>query len=82
MKYALFVLSFVVTQVFATGSNHHNVYDNSVVNKGPQELAQKFFCFASSLQKKKQKLLKENEHLESIRDWLLPMLMNGQVTIK
>ena len=34
MKYALFVLSFVSTQVFATGSNHHNVYDNSVVNKG------------------------------------------------
>ena len=34
MKYALFVLSFVVTQVFATGNNHHNVYDNSVVNKG------------------------------------------------
>ena len=34
MKYALFVLSFVVTQVFATGSNHHNVYDNSVVNRG------------------------------------------------
>ena len=34
MKYALFVLSFVATQVFATGSNHHNVYDNSVVNKG------------------------------------------------
>lgn len=34
MKYVLFVLSFVATQVFATGSNHHNVYDNSVVNKG------------------------------------------------
>ena len=34
MKYALFVLSFVATQVFATGSNHHNVYDNSVVNRG------------------------------------------------
>ena len=34
MKYALFVLIFVATQVFATGSNHHNVYDNSVVNKG------------------------------------------------
>lgn len=34
MKYALLVLSFVATQVFATGSNHHNVYDNSVVNKG------------------------------------------------
>ena len=34
MKYALFVLSFVSMQVFATGSNHHNVYDNSVVNRG------------------------------------------------
>jgi hypothetical protein len=22
-----------------------------------------------------------NEHLASLRDWLLPMLMNGQVTI-
>lgn len=25
--------------------------------------------------------LKENQHLASLRDWLLPMLMNGQVTV-
>ena len=24
----------------------------------------------------------ENKELESLRDWLLPMLMNGQVTVK
>jgi type I restriction enzyme S subunit len=30
---------------------------------------------------KKQKALKENSKLEELRDWLLPMLMNGQVTI-
>ena len=25
--------------------------------------------------------LKENQELASLRDWLLPMLMNGQVTV-
>lgn len=25
--------------------------------------------------------LKENQQLASLRDWLLPMLMNGQVTV-
>lgn len=31
---------------------------------------------------KRQKLLeKENQHLTQLRDWLLPMLMNGQVTV-
>ncbi|MGZ8906556.1 MAG: restriction endonuclease subunit S [Methylobacter sp.] len=53
-----------------------------MVCKAPKELAQKFFSFADPLQKKKQKLLKENEYLESLRDWLLPMLMNGQVTVQ
>lgn len=26
--------------------------------------------------------LKQNQHLTALRDWLLPMLMNGQVTVK
>ncbi len=26
--------------------------------------------------------LKENQHLATLRDWLLPMLMNGQVTVR
>ncbi|HHL35089.1 MAG TPA: restriction endonuclease subunit S, partial [Desulfobulbaceae bacterium] len=25
---------------------------------------------------------KENQHLAQLRDWLLPMLMNGQVTVQ
>ncbi|MGI2171751.1 restriction endonuclease subunit S [Shewanella sp. MF05960] len=48
----------------------------------PENLAKKFYDFVSPLQSKKQTLLKENAELESLRDWLLPMLMNGQVTIK
>lgn len=45
------------------------------------ELAKRFFDFVSPLERKKQMLLKENSELESLRDWLLPMLMNGQVTV-
>jgi type I restriction enzyme S subunit len=51
------------------------------VCKPPQKLAQRFFEFVSPLQIKKQKLLQENEELTQLRDWLLPMLMNGQVTV-
>lgn len=48
----------------------------------PKHLASQFFSFAMPLQQKKQTLLKENSELETLRDWLLPMLMNGQVTVK
>ncbi|MEP6673945.1 MAG: restriction endonuclease subunit S [Ferruginibacter sp.] len=32
-------------------------------------------------EKQKQKNLKQNQELASLRDWLLPMLMNGQVSV-
>ncbi len=48
----------------------------------PMHLAKQFFEFAAPLERKKQTLLKENAKLEVLRDWLLPMLMNGQVTVK
>jgi type I restriction enzyme S subunit len=47
----------------------------------PQKLAQSFCDVVSRLETKKQKLLRENDELESLRDWLLPLLMNGQVTV-
>jgi len=34
-----------------------------------------------NIQEKKQTALAENQHLTSLRDWLLPMLMNGQVNV-
>ncbi len=48
----------------------------------PETLAKEFSVFVEPLHKKKQKLLLENSELESLREWLLPMLMNGQVKIK
>jgi type I restriction enzyme S subunit len=35
-----------------------------------------------SIRKKMMINIEENQQLEELRDWLLPMLMNGQVTIK
>ena len=46
------------------------------------EIAEKFYEFMKPLQIKKEKNLKENQELASLRDWLLPMLMNGQVKVR
>jgi type I restriction enzyme S subunit len=51
------------------------------VAKPPKELAEKFYNFMEPIQSKKQKNLRENQQLWSLRDWLLPMLMNGQVSV-
>lgn len=41
----------------------------------------KFHTFMEQLESKKQKNLKEIQKLTELRDWLLPMLMNGQVKV-
>jgi len=41
----------------------------------------KFYDFMEQLESKKQKNLKENQELTELRDWLLPMLMNGQAKV-
>lgn len=52
-----------------------------LVSKPPKELAQSYFEFVAAMEAKKQKLLQETEGLQALRDWLLPMLMNGQVKV-
>ncbi len=49
------------------------VPDEKVVNQ--------FYDIMESIQEKKQTALAENQQLSSLRDWLLPMLMNGQVKV-
>lgn len=44
-----------------------------------ESINQKFYEKINSFHKMKQKKLKENQELAKLRDWLLPMLMNGQV---
>ncbi|WP_119173232.1 restriction endonuclease subunit S [Aliarcobacter cryaerophilus] len=46
-----------------------------------ESINQKFYEKINSFHKMKQKKLKENQELAKLRDWLLPMLMNGQVRV-
>ena len=55
-------------------SSHYTVVPDKII-------AEKFYDFMEPIQTKKQKNLKENQELASLRDWLLPMLMNGQVSV-
>jgi type I restriction enzyme S subunit len=41
----------------------------------------KFTEFSSSLSSQQSVLEQQNQELTQLRDWLLPMLMNGQVTV-
>jgi len=59
-----------------------NFITNYKVVKPPKEIVEKFHNKVKVLHQKKQKNLLENQKLAALRDWLLPMLMNGQVTIK
>lgn len=48
----------------------------------PIDIAKQFFDKIDLINKQQQTLLKQNGELTKLRDWLLPMLMNGQIEIK
>jgi type I restriction enzyme S subunit len=48
----------------------------------PIDLVKSFTKRVSPIFQKQDLLERENQKLAELRDWLLPMLMNGQVTIK
>lgn len=62
------------------------LFDSFVTNyhiaQPPIDLMEQFFDYASSVDRKIQLLLKQNQELTQLRDWLLPMLMNGQVKVE
>lgn len=47
----------------------------------PKELLYEFDKIYKSISKRIAETKKQNQELASLRDWLLPMLMNGQVTV-
>lgn len=52
-----------------------------LVAKPTDALLKEFNNKVSLFEKKRQENLKQNQELAQLRDWLLPMLMNGQVTV-
>ena len=56
---------------------------NSYYTVVPKDsVVEKFYNLMQEIQAKKQTVLEENQVLSELRDWLLPMLMNGQVKVK
>ena len=52
------------------------------VVKPSKEVVEQFYDKIKVIHQKKQKNLLENQKLTALRDWLLPMLMNGQVKVR
>src|ERR1019366_1413877 len=56
---------------------------NSYYTVVPKDsIVDKFYEIMENIQNKKQTALSENQTLSELRDWLLPMLMNGQVKVQ
>lgn len=45
-------------------------------------MEKKYFILCAPIDAKKENNFKENQHFAELRDWLLPMLMNGQVKVR
>lgn len=63
------------------GLNRETTLGLPIVNT-PLNLILKYHAFADSWFEKKQLILEENNTLTVLRDWLLPLLMNGQAKVK
>lgn len=72
-------------QVKSSGSVFNSIVSNDIeltnlaIPKG--EVIKKFATVVEPIFEKIANNTKENQHLARLRDWLLPMLMNGQVTL-
>lgn len=72
-------------QVKSSGSVFNSIVSNDIeltnlaIPKG--EVIKKFAAVVEPVFEKIGNNTKENQHLAELRDWLLPMLMNGQVTV-
>jgi len=74
------------TRQSSTGSIHkgirHGVLKSFKLPYGGKIITEEFANVISPILRKTYLLDKENQMLTELRDWILPMLMNGQVTVK
>jgi len=75
----------VFTKNSSSGSIHkgirHGVLKTFKLAYGDKTLIDRFSTATIPILKRIDVIDKENQHLTNLRDWLLPMLMNGQVTV-
>ena len=63
-------------------ARHYKFLKESKIVLPQEEIAIKYNDIVKQFYSKKRKNLEENLYLSKLRDWLLPMLMNGQVTVQ
>lgn len=85
-EYIFQALSRIPVVLIKSGSiqmkiNQRNLLSFSIV-KPPEHLMLKYSDNVKAFREMMMKNIDENQQLAALRDWLLPMLMNGQVTIK
>ena len=85
-EYIFQALSRIPVVLIKSGSiqmkiNQRNLLSFSIV-KPPEHLMLKYSDNVKAFRKMMMKNIDENQQLAELRDWLLPMLMNGQITIK
>jgi type I restriction enzyme S subunit len=82
LQYLRFIQPYIFSQ--ATGSAQPHVYPSDIKNldyvMADNELIKRFGELVVPINNVLTKNTKENDQLARLRDWLLPMLMNGQVT--
>lgn len=83
LQYLRFIQPYIFSQ--ATGSAQPHVYPSDIKNLdyvlADKELIKKFGELVVPINDALTKNAKENNQLARLRDWLLPMLMNGQATV-
>lgn len=71
---------------FSSGTNvlglDSKAFDKIYIPIPKTEIAHKYSLLFMDIQRKMSNIYRENHKLSSLRDFLLPMLMNGQVTFK
>jgi len=62
-------------------ARHFKFLKEFLVVRPGKTVAKQYESIAQNIFKKVEQGLLENQQLAQIRDWLLPMLMNGQITV-
>ena len=69
----------------STGSARDNLSQDMIKNIKvvipSNDILDRYYDFSNNIIKEITKKQQENEQLTQLRDWLLPMLMNGQVKV-
>lgn len=84
--YLYFLLKSISVIQIMTGSIQKKITQDNLLGVKfplpPENMLKQFSEFAKPIRQRKIKLVEESQTLTDLRDWLLPMLMNGQVQVK